>query len=149
VDWGARPFPYQIRQRPGPANALGALRFDLPNAFSVFLHDTPSRRLFARDQRALSHGCLRVQEPLALASAVLGVSQDVLQSAIDSGEQQTMALASPVPVYVLYFTTAAAADGSVQYLDDIYERDGEILRALDASSTQLAAGGTRSEPCSP
>lgn len=149
VDWGARPFPYQIRQRPGPNNALGQLRFDLPNPFSVFLHDTPAKRLFERERRALSHGCIRVQAPLQLAAAMLGPDSAGLQEAIDTGEQQTIALTLAAPVYVLYFTTTVAPDGSIQYLDDIYGRDAAIVAALDNPRSPSTLASSRTEQCSP
>jgi murein L,D-transpeptidase YcbB/YkuD len=137
VDWRARPFPYTLRQRPGPSNALGRLRFDLPNPYAVFLHDTPSRSLFARADRALSHGCIRVAEPVALATMALGDAawdQAAIEAAIDNGATQTIALASPLPIYVLYVTAAADSIVEVRYADDIYGRDVAILRALDRSS---------------
>jgi murein L,D-transpeptidase YcbB/YkuD len=137
VDWRARPFPYTLRQRPGPSNALGRLRFDLPNPYAVFLHDTPSRSLFARADRALSHGCIRVAEPVALATMALGDAawdQAAIEAAIDNGATQTIALASPLPIYVLYVTAAADSIVEVRYADDIYGRDVAILRALDSSS---------------
>ncbi len=134
VDWRARPFPYVLRQRPGPHNALGRLRFDLPNPYAVFLHDTPSRGLFARADRALSHGCIRVAEPVALAATVLADAawdQAAIQAAIDDGATQTIALAAPLPIYVLYITAALDSAGTVRYADDIYRRDDAIVRALD------------------
>jgi murein L,D-transpeptidase YcbB/YkuD len=137
VDWRARPFPYQLRQRPGPDNALGQIRFDLPNPFAVFLHDTPGKRLFARANRALSHGCIRVQNPLALAAAV-GESPEwseaELQRIVDEGAKITLPLPAETPVYVLYLTTALNADGSIAYLDDIYDRDDAVIEALDGAS---------------
>lgn len=134
VDWRARPFPYILRQRPGLQNALGRLRFDLPNPYAVFLHDTPSRGLFARADRALSHGCIRVAEPVALATTVLADTawdQAAIEAAIDTGATQTIALASPLPIYVLYVTAAVDSTGAVRYADDIYGRDLAVVRALD------------------
>ncbi len=134
VDWRARPFPFTLRQRPGPHNALGRLRFDLPNPYALFLHDTPSPGLFARADRALSHGCIRVEDPVALAATVLADSiwdQSAIEAAIDTGATQTIALASPLPVYVLYLTAAADGAGAVRYADDIYRRDAAVVRALD------------------
>lgn len=142
VDWGARPFPYQLRQRPGPGNALGQIRFDLPNPFAVFLHDTPSKRLFERANRALSHGCIRVENPLALAAAVgesPAWSEAELQRIVDEGAKTTLPLPAETPVYVLYLTTALNADGSITYLDDIYDRDDAIVEALDGASANLTA----------
>jgi murein L,D-transpeptidase YcbB/YkuD len=93
--------------------------------------------LFARADRALSHGCIRVAEPVALATMALGDAawdQAAIEAAIDNGATQTIALASPLPIYVLYVTAAADSIVEVRYADDIYGRDVAILRALDSSS---------------
>jgi murein L,D-transpeptidase YcbB/YkuD len=143
VDWGARPFPYQLRQRPGAANALGRIRFDLPNPFAIYLHDTPNRALFARTDRALSHGCIRVADPAGLAEAVISApewSRTEIEAAIATSENRTVNLATPVSIYVLYLTAAAAEDGQVAYLGDLYGRDGGVVRALDAPDAALVAG---------
>lgn len=142
VDWRARPFPYTLRQRAGAGNALGRLRFDLPNPYAVYLHDTPSRGLFARADRALSHGCIRVSEPETLAAAVLGDpawSLEALQAAIEIGETQTIQAPSPLAIYILYLTAAPDASGAIAYADDIYRRDAPLLRALDDAGDQLAS----------
>ena len=134
VNWRARPFPYTMRQRPGPGNALGRLRFDMPNAYSIFMHDTPARTLFRREDRALSHGCIRVEEPVPLARAVLGSAEwgpEALHSAIDRGETQAIRLPQALPVFVLYRTARVDADGAIQYAEDIYGRDWALLRRLD------------------
>jgi murein L,D-transpeptidase YcbB/YkuD len=134
VDWSARPFPYRLRQRPGEANALGRLRLDLPNPYAVYLHDTPNKRLFARDERAFSHGCIRVENPVALAAALMASpewDEAELGAAIETGASQAIALPAPVPIYVLYFTAVAQADGSILYSNDLYRRDSAIATALD------------------
>lgn len=151
IDWRARPFPYQVRQRAGPGNALGRLRFNLPNPYAVYLHDTPNRGLFTRADRALSHGCIRVQAPVALAAAVIGVAGwDVasLEAAIETGEPRTIDLAAPTPVYVLYLTTARGEDGAIVYLDDLYRRDRALIAALDAGASMAAVEEPRG-PCAP
>jgi murein L,D-transpeptidase YcbB/YkuD len=142
VDWRARPFPYTLRQRAGAGNALGRLRFDLPNPYAVYLHDTPSRGLFARAERALSHGCIRVSEPDALAAAVLADpswSLEALRAAIDVGETRTIQTPTPLPIYILYLTATPDASGAITYADDIYRRDAPLLRALDGAGDQVAA----------
>lgn len=139
VDWRARPFPYTLRQRPGAHNALGRIRFDMPNRFAVFLHDTPNRGLFARADRALSHGCVRVAEPLLLAEAVLADPAwelASLQAAIDEGTTHVIALTSPLPVYLLYLTAVPDESGKVSYAEDIYSRDGAVVRALDRNPSR-------------
>jgi murein L,D-transpeptidase YcbB/YkuD len=141
VNWSARPFPYQLRQRAGAANALGHVRFDLPNPFAVYLHDTPNRGLFARTDRALSHGCIRVEDPVGLAEAVIDAPEwrsDAIEASIETGETTTITLAQPVGIYVLYLTAAANGD-QIVYFDDLYRRDERLLRALDAPDTSLVA----------
>lgn len=148
LDWRAQPFPYTLRQRPGPHNALGRLRFDLPNPHAVFLHDTPSRGLFARGDRALSHGCIRVSDPIALAADALADplwDEAALNAAIDAGETQVITLSAPLPIYVLYLTAAPDQEGMVRYADDIYGRDASVLRALDGERRLLRMAGDSSE----
>jgi murein L,D-transpeptidase YcbB/YkuD len=134
VDWRARPFPYTLRQRPGPGNALGRLRFDMPNPYGIFLHDTPSRGLFARAERALSHGCIRVAEPIRLAVDALADpawDEAALSASIETGETQIVTLAAPLPIFVLYMTAATGEDGAVRFAEDTYGRDARVLSALD------------------
>jgi len=142
IDWNARPFPYQLRQRAGASNALGRVRFNLPNPFAVYLHDTPNRALFARSDRALSHGCIRVENAVGLAEAVLDAPEwrsAEIEAAIETGETRTIALVHPVSIYVLYLTAAASGDG-IAYFDDLYRRDERLMRALDAPDAALVAG---------
>jgi murein L,D-transpeptidase YcbB/YkuD len=127
-------FPYEIRQLPGAKNALGKLKFELPNRFSVYLHDTPGRAAFERDRRALSHGCIRVQEILPLAALAMSgesnIARENLDTLIAGGETVQIALSESLPVYVLYWTAIASEDGSVGFRRDLYGRD----RRLNASS---------------
>ena len=142
VDWTAQPFRYRLRQRSGPANALGQIRFDLPNPYSIYLHDTSARGLFARSDRALSHGCIRVGDPQSLAQAIIDAPEwddAALQTAIADGETKSIALSAPVPIYVLYLTASAGEDGGVAYFDDIYHRDAAVVAALDAPDVALVA----------
>jgi len=151
VDWSVRPFPYRLRQRPGPANALGRLRFDLPNPFAVYLHDTPNRALFARETRLFSHGCIRVDDPVGLAEGILQDpewTRDTLQAAIDASSTQTIAVAAPVPVFVLYFTATIDDAGAVIFHDDIYDRDQILVSQLDAPDASLVAQASRPARCS-
>jgi murein L,D-transpeptidase YcbB/YkuD len=140
VDWSARPFPYRLRQRPGPANALGQLRFDMPNAFAIYLHDTPNRALFTRSTRALSHGCIRVETPNDLARDVLNSPEwtlPALEGAIASGASQTIAVPDPLPVYLIYLTASESGDGQIAYAEDIYRRDAAVVAALDGPDAAL------------
>jgi len=140
IDWTrypAEPFPYLIRQRPGPQNALGRIKFVFPNEHAVFLHDTPAKNLFERSERVFSSGCIRVERPLELAEILLHDdprwSIDALERAIDTGATQTVALTAPVPILIVYFT-AVAFEGELgfNFFNDIYYRDGPVLEALDA-----------------
>lgn len=121
-------FPYLIRQGSGDENALGRLKFVMPNRHHIYLHDTPTKHLFKRDVRAFSHGCVRVQSPYELAGILLNKDQpdqarlQVLQR-IDQGETQDVDLPDRIPVYLTYFTADVSADGDVRFRRDIYGRD--------------------------
>jgi murein L,D-transpeptidase YcbB/YkuD len=118
----------QIRQRPGPGNALGVAKLEMPNPFTVYMHDTPDHSLFDRDVRAFSHGCIRTEDVVGLGAALLnGVkSRAEIDAIIASGVNRTIPLARPIPVYVAYFTASAGANGSVRYHADLYGRDPAI-----------------------
>jgi len=138
IDWektSARSFPYRIRQDPGPENSLGRVKFMFPNEHSVYLHDTPHRELFERDERAFSSGCIRVADPLKLAELLLrgneGWDRAAIDAAIAAGKLKSVTLAQPVPVLLAYWTAWDDA-GSAQFRRDLYGRDGKVLKALDA-----------------
>jgi murein L,D-transpeptidase YcbB/YkuD len=128
-------FPWTLIQRPGPLNALGLMKFMFPNQFAVYLHDTPSRELFSRAARSFSSGCIRVQDATGLAELLLernpGWDRARIEAAIASGETRTVFLQRRLPVRLLYRTADAMADGTILFRDDIYERDGPLLAALD------------------
>ena len=137
IDWqtiGDRP-PYTFRQAPGPQNSLGRIKFMFPNPHAVFLHDTPSRSLFERTGRLFSSGCVRVEDPLSLAEIVLADperwNQRTLQAAIDTGKPQKVSLPRPWPVLILYWTADLDAEGRVRFLPDVYDRDAQLLAALN------------------
>ena len=141
VDWSTMSGPefnrlYRLRQDPGPANALGAVKFMFPNKHNVYLHDTPSRELFERASRGFSSGCIRVEDALDLAEYLLADQPDWTRSRIDSvaaaGVERTVRLREPVPVHLLYWTAWADADGVIHFREDIYGRDGAVRRALSA-----------------
>jgi murein L,D-transpeptidase YcbB/YkuD len=119
----------RLRQQPGADNALGAVKFMLPNPHSVYLHDTPARTLFARTRRAFSHGCIRVGDPAALAEFVLredaAWTPERITAAMQGEVPLRVDLAEPIRVYIVYGTAVAREDGSVLFLEDIYglERD--------------------------
>ena len=132
VDWwsvGDRP-PFDVRQPPGPKNALGEVKILFPNKHAIYMHDTPSRNLFKRSSRALSHGCVRLHKPKEMAAAVLGSSVNYVQSQIDAGQNKRQAVKNKIPVYVAYFTAWPAADGEMKYYPDIYGRDRALSKAL-------------------
>lgn len=122
-----------LRQRPGPRNSLGRLKFDFPSPFGVYLHDTPSRAAFARPARWLSHGCVRLENPRGLAAAVMapqGWTAERIDAAIDGGETTRVALSKTVPLYVLYWTVTVAADGQATFRPDVYGWDEKLTRGL-------------------
>lgn len=126
----------QLIQRPGPQNALGRIKFEMPNRFDIYLHDTSRQDLMDRSRRALSHGCIRLDNPRALARRLLASDSawtlDAIDAAIATGKTQTVPLPKPIPVYVLYETAFADADGTVEFRTDIYDRDGRLDEALVA-----------------
>jgi murein L,D-transpeptidase YcbB/YkuD len=132
----ASAFPWTLRQDPGPLNPLGRIKFVFPNPHNVYLHDTPRRDLFAREQRLFSHGCIRVENPLELAALILNEPERWSRAALDStlaGESETrvIRLAEPLPVLILYWTAAVDADGELHFYRDVYRRDAALLAALD------------------
>jgi murein L,D-transpeptidase YcbB/YkuD len=128
--------PYQLRQDPGEDNALGLVKIMFPNRYMVYLHDTPSKSLFDKDERVFSSGCIRVQNAFELAELVLGEpqrwNQETLAAAVATGKMQTVNLAKPVPVLILYWTAQWPADGRVLFRNDVYDRDPATLAALDS-----------------
>ncbi|HSD41388.1 MAG TPA: L,D-transpeptidase family protein [Burkholderiales bacterium] len=139
IDWSryrAGGFPHQIVQAPGPDNPLGTMKFMLPNPHAVYLHDTPARQLFDKRERAFSSGCIRLEQPLALAVLLLDDAErwsaDAIRAAIEAGETRTVPVKRRVPVLVLYFTAEAQDDGTAQFRPDLYGRDPRVLAALRA-----------------
>jgi len=142
IDWrryGKGNFPFQLRQRPGANNALGRVKFMFPNAHDVYLHDTPSRSLFGRAERAFSHGCIRVSRPLELANAVLkaggvaGWDAGRIDRLVATDSNTVVTLANPLPVHITYLT-AWVENGVVNFRKDIYEHDTKLVAALDGKS---------------
>lgn len=137
VDWSqvsGKGFPYRIVQQPGPKNALGVVKFMFPNKFNIYLHDTPSRQLFAQTGRAFSHGCIRVHEPVRFAEKLFGLDNSLtpakIKSLIDGKNTATAKLKSKVPVHLTYFTVWIDEDGLPNFFPDIYERDRLVTRLL-------------------
>jgi murein L,D-transpeptidase YcbB/YkuD len=123
-----------IRQRPGPLNSLGLVKFLFPNDYNIYLHDTNQKELFATNARAVSHGCVRLERPAALAEFVLGWSKDSVRSAMNAGpNDRSIGLKQKVPVYIVYFTTYAR-DGQVYFGEDVYKRDEALKNRITAAA---------------
>jgi murein L,D-transpeptidase YcbB/YkuD len=123
----------RVRQRPGPDNALGLVKFLLPSAYHVYLHDTPAKQLFSRSRRDFSHGCIRVADAVALAEFVLQGTWDRerIVEAMERGADSTrVELPAPVPVYLLYTTVVVEPDGRAFFFDDIYGHDARLAQKL-------------------
>jgi murein L,D-transpeptidase YcbB/YkuD len=123
----------RIRQPPGERNALGHIKFMFPNKHAVYLHDTPTRNLFAKDMRALSHGCIRVQDPFQLADVLLegtGLDGNTLKGMVGGGEERRIDLAHKIPIHIVYFTAEVMPDGSLLTRPDVYGTDKKMKAAL-------------------
>lgn len=138
VNWsGINPnnFPFRIVQKPGSNNALGKIKFMLPNKHNVYLHDTSEPTLFKRSERSFSSGCIRVSQPHTLLNAVLEnntrLAPEVIQNALKSTDKKTVTLLNPIPVHISYWTAWANEDASVNFLRDIYDRDRQLMSALE------------------
>jgi murein L,D-transpeptidase YcbB/YkuD len=124
-----------VRQKPGPANALGLVKLMFPNEYNVYLHSTPSQALFSKSRRDFSHGCIRVEKPAELAAWVLRNDPDWtlerVQAAMQTGpDDVTVKLARSVPVFIVYATALAYENGEVHFYDDIYGHDTSLAQAL-------------------
>ncbi|NHN38449.1 L,D-transpeptidase family protein [Pseudomaricurvus alcaniphilus] len=149
IDWskyGRKNFPFRLVQAPGPQNALGQVKFMFPNPYDVYLHDTPSRELFAQSRRAFSSGCIRVEDPLALATYLLrenGWDRNKIDAVIATGKLETVYLKKPMPVHLEYWTAWVNSEGVMHFREDIYRRDDSLWQALQAPriapQTPLAA----------
>jgi murein L,D-transpeptidase YcbB/YkuD len=138
IDWAAIDgdrFPFRLQQQPGPDNPLGRIKLDIPNRFDVYLHDTPTRTLFARPVRTASHGCIRVERADDLALHVLEDdtrrwTRQGLADALEGGDTRRIPVPRPLPVYILYWTAFVEPDGQVQFRADVYGRDRRLAAAL-------------------
>lgn len=141
IDWSSLSrsnFPYRLRQDPGPHNALGRVKFMFPNPYSVYLHDTPTRGLFARAERSFSSGCIRVEHPIELAEYLLSDhpqwSPQRIKSVLKTPTaEQSVSLRTRMPVHLQYWTAWAEPDGPVHFRNDSYNRDEAVLQALRAT----------------
>ena len=141
VDWGSVNIAaYDFQQPPGPTNVLGAIKFMFPNKHDVYMHDTPDRSLFARSFRGLSHGCMRVGDPRRLAEVLLaedkGWSKEKVASLLAGGTQE-VALTTPIPVHVTYFTAMVDYKGNLRTFPDLYGLDARVGAALLGRKVQF------------
>ena len=138
INWSkytGKNFPYQLRQDPGPSNALGLVKFMFPNKHLVYLHDTPSKNLFDREARAFSSGCVRIEDPFEFAQLLLGKEWDAkrIDGIIKSKKTTKVSLAKPVPVILFYLTALPEFDGGFHFRNDVYSRDEAVLEDLNAT----------------
>jgi murein L,D-transpeptidase YcbB/YkuD len=123
-----------VRQKPGPGNALGKVKFLFPNNYKIYLHDTPSKSLFSEQRRTFSHGCIRVSEPTKLAQFVLRNDENwdsvKIVKAMNAGKEQFYSVKDPIPVYIVYFTAWVDRDGKLNFRDDVYGHDKRMKARL-------------------
>jgi murein L,D-transpeptidase YcbB/YkuD len=131
---GLRSGTLSIRQRPGPKNSLGLVKFVFPNSYNVYMHDTPATEFFARSRRDFSHGCIRLENPAELAAWVLrdnpGWNLERIRAAMNGSTTQQVRLTHPIPVLIVYGTVIVLEDGLVHFYDDIYGHDSALEKAL-------------------
>lgn len=136
VSWSgndANNFPYRIRQKPGGSNSLGLVKFMFPNDYNIYIHDTPARSLFARETRALSHGCIRIQNPDKFAKILLKDDKwtdEKIHAAMNQDNEEVVQLDRKVPVLLLYLTFWADENGEGHFRPDIYNRDAALIKEL-------------------
>lgn len=129
-----------VRQPPGPTNALGRVKFMFPNDLAIYLHDTPNRSVFQRKERAMSNGCIRVENPMKLAEAVVGNgwTEERLNRQV-GGRERSLRLETPLPIHLTYFTLSIDQDGKIRTLPDVYGYDQRVKTALEVLD-KTAAG---------
>ncbi len=136
-----------IRQKPGPGNALGKVKFLFPNSFDIYFHDTPSKSLFERTKRAFSHGCIRLAEPEKMANYLLRDqpewTPDRINDAMNAGEEKYVKLKDPVPVVITYYTAWVDDAGKLNFREDIYGHDKRLAAKMFPSSLQQNGASTK------
>ncbi|KPU84051.1 peptidoglycan-binding protein [Marinosulfonomonas sp. PRT-SC04] len=141
----AKTFPFNIKQPPSSRNALGLVKFMFPNKYNIYLHDTPSKNLFARNVRAFSHGCIRLQQPFDFAYALLSKQmanpQEFFQAKLKTGRETRVDIKDPVPVHLIYRTAISKPKGGMEYRRDVYGRDAKIFNALSKAGVVLRSVG--------
>jgi len=142
-DYTEENFPYDLKQKPSQRNALGLVKFMFPNPHNIYLHDTPQKSLFSRDERAFSHGCIRLHQPFDFAYALLAkqtsTPKKTFQTALDLGEENIIFLRQPVSVHIIYRTAVTGPDGRIGFRRDIYGRDAQIFAALQKAGVVITS----------
>jgi murein L,D-transpeptidase YcbB/YkuD len=131
---------YRVRQKPGGDNSLGLVKFMFPNEYNIYIHDTPARGLFEKETRALSHGCIRIQNPDQFAKILLDNSDwddEKIQAAMNQDNEEVVQLDRDIPVVILYMTFWADKDGKANFRSDVYDRDAALLKALRSKKSSL------------
>ncbi|GAB3814609.1 hypothetical protein GCM10028895_07870 [Pontibacter rugosus] len=125
-------FAYRVRQKPGPKNSLGMIKFLFPNEYAVYLHDTPADALFSQTERNFSHGCVRVEKPVQLASYLLEDmpewNEQKIRETMTTGEEKWVTLPKQVQVYLVYFTSWVDEKGEIHFREDIYGHDKTLAK---------------------
>lgn len=136
-------FPFDIKQPPSRGNALGLVKFMFPNRHNIYLHDTPQKALFAREARAFSHGCIRLNDPFDFAYELLSKQtadpESFFKAKLNTGRETTVPLEKSLPVHIIYRTAFTQAKGRVQFRNDVYGRDAKLFDALSAAGVALRA----------
>jgi murein L,D-transpeptidase YcbB/YkuD len=138
IDWSQYSrgnFPFTIRQKAGPWNALGEVKFIFPNKYSVYLHDTPSRGLFERQDRAFSHGCIRTEDKWGLLMSLMDDPEvwnmEKINEILESGETTKIDLPKPINIYLVYLTAVADKENNLYFFKDVYKRDEAVSSELN------------------
>jgi murein L,D-transpeptidase YcbB/YkuD len=143
----------RLRQKPGPNNSLGLVKFMLPNPYNVYLHSTPAQALFGESRRDFSHGCVRVSDPVGLAQYVLRDSpewtREKIQAAMNGLSPTTVTLKNRIRVFIVYGTALATEKGNVLFFDDIYGHDQRLEEALNSRRPRAAAAAAEARSAAP
>jgi murein L,D-transpeptidase YcbB/YkuD len=127
-------FPYVIREKPGPSNSLGLVKFIFPNSHDIYLHDTPAKQLFSQTTRTFSHGCIRVEKPFELAQILLkndtAWTNEKIKQNMNGGVELWVRLPQKMQVYIVYFTSWVDAAGAIQFRNDVYGHDKKMNKML-------------------
>jgi murein L,D-transpeptidase YcbB/YkuD len=140
VNWWAygKTIPFSVRQPPGDDNALGRIKFLFPNSHDIYMHDTPTKKLFSESVRAFSHGCVRVENPREFAERIMGWERTKIDDTIATGETRNVSLETHVPVHLNYFTAWPDETGKIAFYPDIYARDARLDKALNTVAVAVS-----------